>query len=543
VSGGAESACFAALQQRLWDAPLGPWDALGVEEECTVVGLPSTDFGPAFAERNDVPALEARWLYLLLLFARPHARVAIVTSEPVSEDVVAYYRSLIPDAPPVGDRLGLFSVADLGPRSLAEKLLDRPDVLAALQAFVAGRPRAFVHPFSALGAAERDVALRLDVPVLGIDARFARYGAKSGGRRLLAAAGVPIPDGEEDVRDLAGAARAIAALRSRRQVDEVVLKLDHGVTGGGNALIRLAGLPPAHAPAARGALEGRLLDLDPAIRAGLADGAVVEERVTGVAVVSPSVQARIVPGEPPEVVSTHDQILGGPLGHAYSGCRFPAAGAYAAALEPYALAVATRLADEGAAGRFALDFVVALGTGGEWRPYAVEINPREGATTHPHGTLALLGGTRAPAGEAGGARAAGHGGATHLRATDSLVVEGLRGTGWPAAVEALRAAGLAYDPQRGTGVILFMLEGIARTGRVSLTALGRGAEDAEDLYERAVDVLRATATPEPKTPAKGGTARHRPKHSEEARDEPTSFGDDLDVPPQPPAPRTLSVKQ
>ena len=58
-----------------------------------------------------------------------------------------------------------------------------------------------------------------------------------------------------------------------------------------------------------------------------------------------------------ELLSTHDQLLGGPSGQAYLGCRFPADFAYARAISADALTIGRRLAREGVLGRFALDFV------------------------------------------------------------------------------------------------------------------------------------------------------------------------------------------
>jgi hypothetical protein len=51
---------------------------------------------------------------------------------------------------------------------------------------------------------------------------------------------------------------------------------------------------------------------------------IVEEFVSGEVVESPSVQCRINPVGEPEVMSTHDQILGGEGGQVYLGAVFPA---------------------------------------------------------------------------------------------------------------------------------------------------------------------------------------------------------------------------
>ena len=83
-----------------------------------------------------------------------------------------------------------------------------------------------------------------------------------------------------------------------------------------------------------------------------------------------------------DILSTHDQVLGGPHGQTYFGCHFPADQEYAARLAAEGLKVGRRLAREGVLGRAAVDFV-AVRDGGAWRLNAVEINLRCGGTTHP----------------------------------------------------------------------------------------------------------------------------------------------------------------
>ena len=70
------------------------------------------------------------------------------------------------------------------------------------------------------------------------------------------------------------------------------------------------------------------------------DGGIVEERITGDVIRSPSVQLRVLPGGETELLSTHDQLLGGASGQSYLGCRFPAAPAYRREIQAAGLAAA-----------------------------------------------------------------------------------------------------------------------------------------------------------------------------------------------------------
>ena len=109
---------------------------------------------------------------------------------------------------------------------------------------------------------------------------------------------------------------------------------------------------------------------------------------------SPSVQLRVNPLGELEIISTHDQVLGGPSGPGLPGrARFPADAAYATHIQSLARSVGEVLHGKGVLGRFGVDFVRCRSAGG-WQHYAIEINLRKGGTTHPFQMLQFL--TRRP---------------------------------------------------------------------------------------------------------------------------------------------------
>jgi len=112
--------------------------------------------------------------------------------------------------------------------------------------------------------------------------------------------------------------------------------------------------------------------------------------MTGSKVTSPSVQVDILSSGEPVVLATHEQMLGGPEGQVYVGCRFPASPDYAARLGRYGHAVGEALARRGALGRFSVDFMCAQAGNGSWDVFALEINLRKGGTTHPYAALRNL---------------------------------------------------------------------------------------------------------------------------------------------------------
>ena len=213
---------------------------------------------------------------------------------------------------------------------------------------------------------------------------------------------------------------------------------------------------------------------------------VVEERIIGDEFRSPSVQLRITPLGVVELLSTHDQLLGGPSGQSYLGCVFPADPGYAALITQEAAKVGKRLAKEGVIGRFALDFVVVR-SNGKWEPYAIEINLRKGGTTHPFLTLQFL--TDGAYNPDTGIFMAPNGQQKFFVASDHVESPSYRTLTPDDLFDIVVRHDLHFDQTRQTGVVFHMMSALGELGRTGLTAVGNSHEDAKATYERAVGVL------------------------------------------------------
>jgi hypothetical protein len=270
----------------------------------------------------------------------------------------------------------------------------------------------------------------------------------------------------------------------------VIVKLNDAVSGLGNAIVDVENAEGAPELARRlGALE--LEDHEVTREEYLAsfdrEGGIVEERIEGESFRSPSVQLRLSPDGEAEVLSTHDQILGGPHGQTYFGCRFPADEGYATLIAREALKVGRRLAREGALGRAAVDFVAVRDSTGSWQPYAVEINLRCGGTTHPFFALQSLtdgvyeiddGRFRSPGGDLKFYVATDH---LDNPAYSSLTPDDL--------LDLVEQHGLGWEEDRQTGVALHMVSAVAVAGRIGLTAIGDSHAEADRLYARVKRML------------------------------------------------------
>jgi hypothetical protein len=499
------NARFARLQQRL--VPL--WEAMRLNqpgESILVVPSVTPDSTQSGA---DLQALEERMLFLLLLLRKPRMRVIYVTGRPVPESVVEYYLGLLPGVIPRQARARLHMVAthDGSAQSLVEKLLGRPRVLAEIRGLIPDPTRSHMVPYTT-SVLERDLALTLGIPLFGADPLLLPLGTKTGCRRLFAEAGVPHPLGYEDLHDLDDVVDALARmLAAKPTIGAAIVKLNEGVAGRGNAVVDLRGVPAPGSPDERAELRRRVEAMafehvDTVLEWYLAqlarDGGIAEERVSGVELRSPSVQLRVTPAGDVELLSTHDQLLGGPSGQTYLGCRFPADFGYARGITQEAAKIGHRLAQEGVLGRFAVDFVVVRDADGSWTPYAIELNLRKGGTTHPFLTLQFL--TDGEYDPATALFTAPSGREKHLVATDHLEHELLRGLTIDDLFDIAVRHRLHFDQARQSGVVFHMMGALAELGRVGLTAVGDSREQADATFRRAERVLLEEAGPRPELP-------------------------------------------
>jgi PGM1 C-terminal domain len=484
MSTGRAAASYAALQENLratW--PKFTLRSIGdVERTFVVVHSLSLDLPshllPVF------PAYEERFLCLVLSLLRaPRSRVVYVTSQPILPRVIDYFFGLVPelDTPDARERFHVVSLVDAANRPLTEKLLERPGAVERIRRLILDPELALLLPFTT-SSREVELAVQLGLPVFGADPTLAWLGTKQGSRRVFAEEGVPHPRGRE-VRDRDDVVAAIDELRAECFVlNEVVVKLNASAGGLGNALVPVAGAD------GRAGLARAVAALEPIDENQRAeeywgalerDGGIVEERIQGDRFRSPSVQLQISPAGQVEILSTHDQVLGGEHRQKYFGCHFPADPDYAAPLAVEGLKVGRRLAREGVLGRCAVDFA-ATSADGRWQLYALEVNLRCGGTTHPFFTLqALTDGRYDPL---AAEYRTGNGELKHYVATDHLAGERYATLTPDDLLDVAERRTISWDGETETGIALHMVSALAAAGWIGLTAIGDTLEQARALY-------------------------------------------------------------
>lgn len=472
---------FEARQGRLTEL-LGSGSPLDLRTG-TLVVIPSITFPESELRKIvGIQYYEERLMFLLLLLENPELRIVYPTSLRIEEPIVDYYLRFVSDEHKPGDRLYLLALWDQQPRSLTEKLLDSPEALDRMKT-LAGDDSVMVS-FN-VTSYERALAEKLEVPLYGCPHELIPWGFKTGSRQIALEAGVPVLDGAEDLHSIEEVETALFALRER-QPDAVaaVLKLNEGFSGQGNAII---GLKTLRSPLSRTgtvfcASEETWSSFGPKIAE---QGAIVELLLRVPGATSPSVQVRIAPDGSYEILSTHDQILGGPDNQVYLGCRFPANERYRVKIQRAGLAIAEVLASKGVMGAFGIDFVVMPGEDPDL--FLSEINMRLGGTTHPYlMTKAVTGGTYD--------MDAGHlivdGAPRYYVATDNMKSSGSVGLLPEQLISAVDEEGLGFDPVTKTGTTLHLLGALERFGKFGMTCVAASMPEADDLFERVSDLVK-----------------------------------------------------
>ncbi|MDC0833296.1 carboxylate-amine ligase [Leptolyngbya valderiana BDU 20041] len=441
---------------------------------------------------------EERFLFSLIRLRNPRTRLIYITSQPLHPSIIDYYLQLLPGIPfsHARNRLLLFAAYDSSSKSLTQKILDRPRLIERIR--MALRPnKTYAICFNATNS-ERDLSVKLGIPLLATDPELLYFGTKSGSRQIFEECNVPHPDGSSLVFDDEELAEAACELWERQpHLKRLVVKLNEGFSGEGNAILELEPLQDVSPRQRVKAIRDRFSKLRfqattetwEHFRQRIPElGAIVEAYVEGDRKRSPSVQGRITPHGEVEILSTHDQILGGPDGQIFLGCRFPADASYRLQLQELGLKVGQNLAEKGALERFGVDFVVVRRNNG-WDVEAIEINLRKGGTTHPFMALKLL--TKGYFDRATGLFYSQQGKAKYYKATDNLQKDRYHGLLPNDLMDIIAYNQLHFDTSTETGTVFHLMGCLSEFGKLGLTTIGNSPEEADALFDRVVAALDA----------------------------------------------------
>ncbi len=487
-----EIAQFEQLKPRLLEV----WDTIlnREEEPHTSVVVPSLTLDQSELKKlAGASFYEERLLFLLIRLRNPRARVVYVTSQPVHAMILEYYFQFLAGIPAshARARLTLLCAHDGSPRSLTEKILERPRLIERIRQGIQDPQRAYLTVFNSTPL-ERKLAVLLGIPLNAVDPNLIHLGTKSGSRKAFREAEIDLPAGMEDLRTEHEVENALHELkRQKPQLKRAVVKLNDSFSGEGNAVFRY---PESDS---RPAIREAIRDLEFSVPTETPEiyfdkfarmGGIVEEFIEAAEKESPSAQMRVGPRGDVSIISTHDQILGGASKQVFLGCSFPAQDDYRLKIQEAGVRIGTVMASYGVISRFAVDFLVCRNDPREdWHLYALEINLRMGGTTHPYLALQFLTGGQLDPRTGLYYSPTGH--AKYYRATDNLKSDAYRGLLPEDLIEILTINKLHYSHASESGVLFHLIGALSEFGKLGMTAIANSREEVDDLYRRTLVVL------------------------------------------------------
>ncbi|MEQ1500693.1 MAG: peptide ligase PGM1-related protein [Myxococcota bacterium] len=492
-----ELALFAGLQRTVGD--LYRTLVQDTRSPQTVVVVPSLSMDPReLAKVSGFYHYEERQLVNLMLLRQPRTKMIYVTSQALDPVVVDYYLSLLPGVPSshTRRRLVMLDCNDRSTKSLSQKIIDRPRLLDRIRAEIDDPSRAHIVCFNS-SPWERTLAVRLGIPLHSVDPELSYLGTKSGCRETFREAGVLMPFGFENLGSERDIAVALAEIKRRDPAARrSVVKLNEGFSGEGNALFyygdldaglsvhELADQIAPRLPTLKFEAPNETWDNFAAKYVEMKG--VVESFVEGEIKTSPSVQCRVNALGDHQVISTHDQVLGGPSGQVYMGCTFPAADGYRMEIQESGARIAEVLARKGVIGRFGIDYVSVDSPDG-WKHFAIEVNLRKGGTTHPFLTLKFLTGGTYNLDD--GLFYSQSGRPKYYYSTDTVQSDRYKGLRAEDLIEIAVYHDMHFHGPTERGTVFHLIGALSEFGKLGVVSIGDNPQQARFLYKQALQVL------------------------------------------------------
>ena len=464
----------------------------------TVIIIPSLTMDKEILSKiTGVNHYEERLLCMLMLLRMPRTNVIYVTSETIDPIIIDYYLHMLPGITGyhAQRRLTLLSCHDSSSKPLIEKILERPRLIQRIKDFIPADHEAHMSCFI-VTEQERSLAVQLQLPIYGCDPDLYELGSKSHGRKLFRECNLSVPPGYEDLHTEEDIIDGLTKLKQQNPaLRKGVVKVNDGFSGDGNAVYSYNGSEEAADLKSwiKENLQQRLklvaedLSYEMFLQKYESMGGIVEEFLEGEQKESPSVQCRITPNGNVEIISTHDQDLGGESGQVYIGAQFPASAAYAVELGVMGRKVAEALKKKGVLGRFAVDFISVKENNG-WKHFPIEINLRKGGTTHPFLMLQFLTDGIYNADEGTYYTSKGHL-IRYYFCSDNLKNDKYRGLSPHDLIDIAMVNDLHYDGTSQEGVMFHLIGALSQYGKLGVVCIGSTPERAREFYAKIVAVL------------------------------------------------------
>lgn len=483
----------------------------------TAVVLSGLNFN--LRELNKTPYLhkyEEKFLFFLFLLRFSRTKIIYVTSERLPDYILSYYLDIITDDPQkqkrMLKRLILLNLNDRRKLPVAAKLAKNEEALQKITTEIPDRKNAYINCYNSTKY-EKDVALKLKIPIYGINENLSVHGTKSGSIKIFGNCNVPFLNSYINLKSKKDLISSIAKLiKTHSDQKRLIIKIDDYPAGEGNVVFsienlrKLAPIDNEKFKTIALAVEANMdacceqseklphnrfsyyFDtLDQYIEEFEKNGGIVELFADAKEMHSPSCQVRILPDKKVRILSTHEQILKGKYKSEYVGCIFPAGKDYRKNITSYSEKIGAFLAKKGVIGRFAVDFLAYRDDSSDpFKIKAIEINLRKGGTTHPYALARSA--TGALYNKKTGLLRIGSKYIYYL-ASDSISNEKWKNKQPQKLLKIIEANHLNYNKENKKGVIVHLSGTLKSSGRFGATFIGTSPKMVQDLYKKTLKIL------------------------------------------------------
>jgi hypothetical protein len=485
----------------------------------TVVLLSGLNFN--FRELEKTPYLhiyEEKFLFFLFLLRFSRTKLIYVVSQPIADSLIDYYLDKVAKSEKekgkMLKRLIFVNLNDSRKMPVAAKLLENEGALTKISEEIKNKKTAYIQCYSSTSY-EKKVAIKLDIPLYGINENLSVFGTKSGSIKTFTTCEVPCLDAITNLKTRDDLFNAIAKLAKKYPEHRgLIIKLEDYPAGEGNVIfsaqkfweITKLGKDSALKTLSRNIADNfdkcceqseklphkkfsfyfetieNYLDVFERV------GGIVELFIQANDFYSPSCQIRILPNKKVVVLSTHEQILKGKYKTEYTGCIFPASKAYRSKISKYAGKVGDYLAKKGVIGRFAVDFIAYReGAKKRYQLKAIEINLRKGGTTHPYAIARSA--TGALYNKKSGLLSVKNKKIYYL-ASDSISYQSWRGKSPKTLMDLLEKNNLDFNKDKKRGVVIHLFSMLEKEGRFGATFIGGSQKEVENIYKKTIRILK-----------------------------------------------------
>lgn len=468
-------------------------------EKVQIIACPSISL-----KREDIEKIvaidlyEMRSLWQILYAVKRNIHVLYLSSNPVETENVKHLLKCVGLDEEVRSRISFYDMAEYGGINLSEKIINSGKFLNTLHKQIEKFPT-FLMPFNYTDI-ERRLAGILGIPVFGCHPTLSYWQTKSGNKTIFRRAEIPMPEGVENVKSREDIIFGVMNLwRQHPAQMKYMVKLDSGVSGEGNALLELdmpfEKFDHLSIKDKLDYIEERLMQMRfqqkdlsfDEFAQRMQAGGIIENFLEGENFYSPSSQGYIHPNLNVELLATHEQILD-QSGMKYLGCRFPAPKDIRSMLSRWTKQIGNELSKIGVLGFFSVDYIVYTNAEGQEEVKVIEINIRQGGTTHPYQTAKLV--TNSRFNDETGLLETQEGQPVHYFANDNFCRDHLKNSPPKSLIGYLEKQGVLFNPRTKKGAVLHMLNSMSHFGKLGYTVIAPSQLEVDDMrlkLEKVVD--------------------------------------------------------